>query len=152
MTEKQKNEILRLARQLDGGQYRFIDQAHHLLPVGKSSIRNGLSVSDASLCIDDLKAQIAAKEAAEAAAEQAPAVEPTPAPEGGPTAEQMIAMLGQKITVTSTSKSGETFTFSGTCERIQPSDLDGTPALAILETSGHTRHARTHRIASWIIH
>jgi hypothetical protein len=153
MSKKQEALILSLARQLDGGSYRFISQCEHLLPVSRSAAR-GLSTTDASLCIDHLQAEVDKAELAKQAAERgetAPTPEPTPEPEGGPTADQLLAMLGKKITVTWVNRDGETVTWDGTCRWVQASDKDGTPEINIMTARG-MKAMRTHRLTSWVTH
>ena len=154
MTQRQESLILSLARKLDGGSYRFVEQASHLLPVSRTAAR-GLTRTDASLCIDHLQAEVDKLTAAKDAAERGETTDqpaPTPAPEGGPTAEQLIAMLGKQVSLTFPLKSsGEVVTWSGLCRRIEASDLDGTPAIDIMESSGRTRSVRAHRLTSWAV-
>lgn len=132
-TSKQTSEILRLARELDGGSYRFVEQARHLLPLSNTAIRS-LTLDDASLCIDHLKAEIERKEQAVA----------QPAVESAPTAADMIAMLGRQVAVTFTDGDEK----SGTVTSIKPSPKDGTPALVL---DGGSGSYRTSAIASWTI-
>lgn len=133
MTAKQEAEILRLAGQLTGNHYRFISQAKHLLPVSNTAAA-ALTTADASFCIDSLKAEIEAKTA-----------QPSAAPaQGAPTAADILAMLGQRVTVTFTDGDEKT----GTVTSIKPSPKDGTPALVL--NDGNSSY-RVSVIASWTI-
>lgn len=148
MNDKQRNKILTLARQLDGGEHRFLEQVAHLLPVSKHAIRHGLSMSDASMCIDHLEAEIAKKDTAEQTEPEAIAA-PTPA-DGAPQATDIIAMLGRKVTVGFDGKEpGTPQERTGDVAQIEPGS-DG-PVLVIDAARGRIRLA-AHRLTSWAIH
>lgn len=152
-TAKQEALILSLARQLDGGAYRYILDAAHLLPISRSAAR-GLTNTDASLCIDHLQAELAEKQRQADAAELAPApVAATPAPvtgEGGPDPATLLGMLGKTVTITWVNKAGETVEWTGHLRSLTPSDHDGTPELDLTTKAG-TRSVRAHRLASWTV-
>lgn len=156
-TQKQNSAILTMARKLDGGSYRFVEQCAHLLPIS-SRVARGLTRDDATLCIEHLQAELDKAELAREAAERGEpaAPEPTPAPapeavEGAPSAEDVLAMVGKKVTVTFAGRDGDPITWDGRCQSITANEKDGTPQLQII-TAGRTRHVQAHRLTSWVIH
>lgn len=125
---------------------------------GEYAVTRKTKTAEKSAMIDELKrlttkygtrAERDAKLAAEAA--EAPAVPVVPQSEGGPSPAEILAMLGRKVRVSFTSKSGEMVTYAGSCQRVEASDVDGTPALFVMEHSGRTREIRCHRLTAWAV-
>lgn len=145
MTSKQEALILSLARQIDGGNYRFVTDADHLLPISRSAAR-GMTSTDASLCIDHLKDELKRIQDGESVQAAAPA--PV---EGAPTAEEAIAMLGKKVSIGILTKTDEADEREGVAESIELSDLDGTPALKLRKENGRASNHRLSRITGWTV-
>jgi len=146
MTPKQEALILSLCRRLDGGSYRYVEQAAHLLPIGRNAAK-AMTVSDASLCIDHLQAAAAPL----ADQPEATTVQPTPvSTPGGPDAATLIAMLGRQVTVTWTNSAGETIEWHGSVQTLDVSETDGTPRLNLL-VAGRTRQVRANALDTWIV-
>jgi hypothetical protein len=123
MTSKQRDLILMLAGQLLGESISYLDKAASVLPVSKSALRRGLTMPEASACIDDLRKQI------ENAEKQAEKQETTPVIIGTLAAEGILALLGRDVEITYTAPDGEPRTVSGKVDSIVLSSKDGTPAL-----------------------
>jgi hypothetical protein len=143
-TDKQISYIIQLANELMGTSYRYLEQVRGVLP---TSVRN-MTGSDASLCIEDLQKQLAAKDAAA----EAPATPVTPVATGtGCTAEEVLAMLGRDVEITIESGT----VFAGTATRIflreATEKRPGGVAIELQTSRGSFPNIRVSVITGWTI-
>jgi hypothetical protein len=140
MTPAQENLLLTLAGKVLGKPIGHLSQARSVLAVSNSAIGRGLTKSEASACIDDLKRQI------DGAEQQAAARETTPVTTGTLTAQNILDMLGRNVEITYTAADGEARTLSSKVDSIVPSSMDSTPALRFA-TLGKTIRASV--VTAW---
>jgi hypothetical protein len=136
-TKPQIDRILDLATRIEGKTAHSLYDIRHLL----SGSHRNLSRADASTTIDDLKAQLAAKESAN----DAPAPLPTQAPEGGMDAGTAVSLLGKTVTLVSVS--------GRTIERAEVRTIElnenSAPAFTLRTSRGTYTTWALARIASW---
>lgn len=114
-TDKQLDLLVALYNKINGADARYPSQVPQLH-------KAKLSKPQASMLIDELREQIANP--------PAPAADLSKGVDGAPSADQVLAMLGKRVVVTTTQD------FAGWLTSVVPSQIDGTPALRLTDEAG----------------
>jgi hypothetical protein len=126
-TQKQLDYILRLHNKVTGERCSYLSQTPYGKGIGGGAASR--SKEAASRIIEDLTAQLAELEL-EREQVAAGTVDWTAGASAVPPADQLLAMLGRKITFATNRN------FTGTFAAIVPSSKDGTPALRLVDDDG----------------